>query len=109
MKLFNSPMGIVYFIVSVMGIQTCHSLLSHVGLRTKTYKTMASEMFLDQIQRISLMNILLKLSPLSIAINPRFLVTQDLVLYYRPATKEAKQESRREWKTKLVFIFYSPE
>lgn len=55
------------------------------------------------------MNIPLKLSPLSIVINPHFLVTQDLVLYYRPAAKEAKQESRQEWETKLVLIFYSPE
>lgn len=55
------------------------------------------------------MNILLKLSLLCIVINPHFLVTQDLVLDYRPTAKEAKQQSRKEWKTKLVFIFYSPK
>lgn len=58
---------------------------------------------------ISFMNILLKLRLVCIVINPHFLVTQDLVLDYRPAAKEANQQSRKEWKTKLVFIFYSPK
>lgn len=55
------------------------------------------------------MNILLKLSLLCVVISPHFLVAQDLVLYYRPAAKEAKQESRQEWETKLALIFYSPK
>jgi len=55
------------------------------------------------------MNILLKFSPLSVVSNPHFPVTQDLVLYYRLAAKESKQESRQEWETELVFPIYSPE
>lgn len=49
----------------------------------------------------------LKINLVCIVINLHFLVTWDWVLDYRPAAKEAKQQSRKEWKTKLVFIFYS--
>lgn len=49
---------------------------------------------------ISFMNSLLNLSLVCTLTNPHFLVTQDLVLDYRPAAKEAKQQSRKEWKTK---------
>lgn len=55
---------------------------------------------------ISFMNTL-KINLVCIVINLHFLVTWDWVLDYRPAAKEAKQQSRKEWKTKLVFIFYS--
>lgn len=76
-------------------------------IKDEMYKTMGSKIFLVQIYKLQEHS--LKINLVCIVTKLHFLVTQDLVLDFRPAAKEAKQQSRKEWKTKLVFIFYSPK